>query len=371
MWKVRCRRAAENSWFRASGSGPAASGRERVVQNGRLRTGGSVRAARNAPLKRHRRSNNTAAQTTPPLNQHRRSPLAHPLAPRDYNGKHIQNPVTTSLDKKEVFQAACAAVCGHMYVRLESNKEWSNKKPTSTTLTYPQMLRWMEDTLPKDKRSFSKSMNELVKKYIVSSNAEERKKYIAEASTTAVGKLPVEDKKVKEIYSEIFQTLEKFPTSHVEGVVAVYVPWVLSAAVQNATMRLSGTKCELSSIHEVVQTAAAFSTLHESVAILETGAKREIGVLLLQERRIAELHSAARQMRGMALALAEKQFSLIYPMIRKTCNNLDAFRGLQQRQVAGDDGKPMFIYADVTRMELDTLQVRRRTQRRRDRLKAC
>jgi hypothetical protein len=121
--------------------------------------------------------------------------------------------------------------------------------------------------------------------------------------------------------------------------------------------RETGTKTDVKEVHEKVQTAAALSALRQSVSILETGAKRESGILLLQERRIAELKNAAGGMKKMALALAEKQFKFIYPKIKSICNTIDQFRGEPHRRVAAEDGTHMFIYADVKKMELDSLQV--------------
>ncbi len=274
----------------------------------------------------------------------------------DYHGTLIRKRVHTSLDKKEYFEEATEAICGHMVVLIKSVTE--DRRSVRSKMSYPFLLKWMEANLQKNSSGFQKSMNGLLRNFLEMSKKEDKRSFVSDSTEMLIEskKRKIESKDVKRMLGSFGRTIKKYSTKKVSGAVSLYVPWMLSIAVKNVCKRETGLRKELEEIHESVSNAASFATLRESVILMENAARRETALLLLMDRRIKELNDAANVMRNLSIALAEEQFNRIYPNIRAICNHLDLFRGNPSRKIVDAKGTPKFIFATVMKLELDTIQ---------------
>ena len=161
---------------------------------------------------------------------------------------------------------------------------------------------------------------------------------------------------MRDVMINFGKTLRTHPTRKLDGVVSTYVPWMISAAVGNVCKMQTGTRYPVEDVHDSLLASFGLGTLREDLTFIESASKRECAALYLMDRCSADLKNQAELIRGLGYDMGKVQFERIYPYIRRVCDQLDLFRGAPNRRIAGRDGTPMFVYAKVMKMELDSLQ---------------
>jgi len=265
-----------------------------------------------------------------------------------------RNGVSSSLYSLSYMREAIDSISQHMQVSITAT---SQSFETLTYIPYHSLLSWMRSNLASSSLGFFPNMNSLSRHYIKATSFQSKKYFITDESEIAISKnIGITKNDMKHLFEKVEETFVDHPTTKIEGVIATYVPWMLSAAVSNVAKMKTGVKRQIDNVHESLLSSVSLGTLLENIRGIQNLVRRETGTLLMLERTTETLFSGSESIRDLGYGMGRIQFSKIYPTIKAVCDHLDAFRGGHTRKVVSADGTPKFIYAVVMKLELDSLQ---------------
>ena len=268
---------------------------------------------------------------------------------------NLRKMVPSSLYEPSFMREGTLEISQHMEISTESKR---GAISVLSHLTYPDLLLWMNENLPSNSSlGFFANMNSLVRHYLTSCNTQVKKTFICDTSEIAIGKsIGITQKEINLMYGRVKLDLDSHPTKKVEGVIATFVPWMLSTAVVNVCKIKNGLRKSLDNVHESLLASVSLGTLLENIRGSQNLVRREIGLLLLMERTTANLLECSSSIRDLGDKMGKAEFTEIYSKTKAVCDHLDAFRGGKIRKVVDKKGIPFFIYASVMKTELNTLQ---------------
>jgi len=142
------------------------------------------------------------------------------------------------------------------------------------------------------------------------------------------------------------------------GAIATFVPWLISCAVVNVCCTRCDTfKPEVEDVYEKVIVNSGFASIRANSLLVENSARRENALLVVISGCQNNLKFAGVELNQSIANLAYNEFGCMYPEMRRTCDELDAFMGNPVRKVKNSKGVVMFLYPNVVKIQLDSIQL--------------